>query len=190
MSDVPVSGRERVLDAAYDLFCRSGVTAVGVDAVIARAGTAKATLYRNFGSKDELTLAFLQRREERWTYGWLIAEVMSRADDPRDRLLAVFDVLDEWFATPDFEGCAFINVMLESGVANTAVRRASVRHLATIRGFFERLAADAGIEDADAFGRQWHILMKGAIVSAGEGDAQAARRAQELGELLLARHAV
>ena len=185
MTDTPASGRERVLEAAYDLFSRSGVTAVGVDAVIAEAGVAKATLYRNFASKDELALAFLERREERWTLGWLMAEVKRRSDDPREQLLSIFDVFGEWFATPDFEGCAFINVMLELDDADSVVRQASVRHLHNIRTFVAELAGAAGIDDADAFARQWHILMKGSIVAAGEGDVQAGKRAREMGELLL-----
>ena len=67
------SGRERISRAAYELFSREGVRAVGVDAVIARAGTAKMTLYRNFSSKDDLIIEFLRRREELWTRDWLRA---------------------------------------------------------------------------------------------------------------------
>jgi AcrR family transcriptional regulator len=182
------SGRERVLDAAYDLFSRGGVSTTGVDTVIAEAGVAKMTLYRNFRSKDELALAFLERREERWTYGWVAAEATSRADTPAGRLLAIFDVFGEWFEREDFEGCAFINVMLELPDRDSVVRDACVKHLANIRTFVAGLAAEAGIEDPDAFARQWHILMKGSIVSAGEGDPLAARRAQEMGALLLRHH--
>ena len=76
-------GRDRILDTAYELFSRHGTRAVGVDRIIAEAGTAKMTLYRNFTSKDELIVAFLAAREERWTRGWLQAEVERRADDPR-----------------------------------------------------------------------------------------------------------
>jgi AcrR family transcriptional regulator len=181
------SGHERVLEAAYGLFSRSGVAGVGVDTVIAEAGVAKATLYRNFASKDALALAFLELREERWTNGWLRAEVELRATEPAERLLAIFDVFDEWFGTDDFDGCAFITVMLELDDRGSVVRQAAVQQLANIRSFLAGLATEAGIDDADAFARQWHILMKGSIVAAAEGDAAAARRARELGELLLAR---
>src|SRR6516164_1666053 len=77
------SGRERVSRAAYELFSREGVRAVGVDAVIARAGTAKMTLYRNFPSKDDLILDFLRRREQLWTREWLEAESRRRGEYPR-----------------------------------------------------------------------------------------------------------
>ena len=78
-------GRDRILDTAYELFSQHGTRAVGVDRIIAEAGTAKMTLYRNFASKDELIVAFLAAREERWTRGWLQAEVDRRADDAGGR---------------------------------------------------------------------------------------------------------
>src|SRR5258705_9633275 len=106
-------GRERILETAYELFSRHGTQSVGVDRITAEAGTAKMTLYRHFPSKEDLIVAFLERRQERWTRGWLQAEVERREDSPAARLLAVFDVFGEWFARADFEGCSFINVMLE-----------------------------------------------------------------------------
>ena len=172
--------------AAYELFARNGVQAVGIDAIIERSGVARQTLYRHFGSKQELVLAFLERREELWTYGWLAAEVRRRERDPRRRLLAIFDVFDEWFRGPGFEGCSFINVMLEHPAADHPLHMAAAGHLARIRGFLEELVTDAGIADPASLAREWHILMKGSIVAAGEGDVDAARRAQRIGRVLLA----
>jgi AcrR family transcriptional regulator len=184
------SGRERVLATAYELFSRHGTRAVGVDRIIAESGVAKMTLYRNFASKDDLILAFLERREERWTREWLQATVERRAETPAQRLLAIFDTFADWFARDDFEGCSFINVMLEIDDLGSPVRRESVRQLSEIRGFIGGLAKDAGIDDVDGFARQWHILMKGCIVAAAEGDRLAAARARELGTLLLAHHGI
>ena len=178
--------RERLVTAAYELFARNGVQAVGVDAIIERSGVARQTLYRHFGSKQELVLAFLERREEVWTYGWLAAQVKRRERDPCERLLAIFDVFDEWFRAPEFEGCSFINVMLEHPEADHPLHQASAEYLARIRSFLEELAADAGIADPASFAREWHILMKGSIVAAGEGDIDAARRAKCIGRALLA----
>ena len=186
----PRSGRERILDAAYDLFSRAGVRAVGVDTITAEADVAKMTLYRNFASKNELALAFLELREERWTVGWVQGEVNTRASTPAGRLLAIFEIFSEWFARDDFEGCAFVTSLLEFEDRADPVRRACVEHLATIRSFVRSLAADAGIEDPERFAGQWHILMKGSIVAAHEGDRDAALKARELGELLLEHHGV
>jgi AcrR family transcriptional regulator len=186
------SGRERILETAYELFSWHGTNAVGVDRIIAESGAAKMTLYRYFASKDELILAFLERREERWTRAWLQAQADARADTPAGRLLAIFDVFGEWFLRDDFEGCSFINVMLEVTEAGHPVREASVAHLAAIRVYIADLAEQSGIppEQADAFARQWHVLMKGSIVAAAEGDHEAGTRARELGELLLAARGV
>jgi AcrR family transcriptional regulator len=177
--------RERVLKAAYELFAQEGIRAVGLDDVVARAGVTPMTLHRYFASKDDLVLAFLERREQLWTKDWLEAEVERRASEPGEQLLAIFDVFDEWFRRDDFEGCSFINVLLEISDADSPLHRASATYLARIRSFIERLAAEAGISDPESFARQWHILMKGAIVAAAEGDREAARRARSVGALLL-----
>ncbi|MHB8589679.1 MAG: TetR/AcrR family transcriptional regulator [Candidatus Dormibacteraceae bacterium] len=176
---------ERVLAAAYDLFSHRGVRGVGVDSIIASAGVAKRTFYRHFPAKESLVLAFLQRREQLWTLGWLEAQVTNRAAAPEQRLLAIFDVFDEWFRRDDFEGCSFINVLLETAEPGNPVRQASATHLARIRDFLQRLAEEARVSQPDDFARKWHILMKGSIVAAGEGDQRAARRAREIGLTLL-----
>jgi AcrR family transcriptional regulator len=184
----PESGRERVMRAAYGLFSRQGTRTVGVDAVISEARVAKMTLYRNFASKDDLILAFLERRETLWTMGWVRAESQRRGDTPVQRLLAIFEIFGEWFAQPDFEGCSFITTLLEVTDRDSAVRQASVQHLANIRSYLCELATQAGVADPDSFARQWHILMKGSIIAGAEGDTQAATWARELGILLLNKH--
>ena len=179
------SARERILETAYDLFSRHGIRAVGVDTIIATSGVAKMSLYRHFASKDELVLEFLQERERRWTEQWLRAEVEARAEDGAGRLLAIFDVFGEWFQQEDFEGCSFINVLLEFDQADHPLRLACAMHLKNIRGMLSDFAAQAGASDPEALAATWHLLMKGSIVAAGEGDHQAAHRAQDLGRLLL-----
>jgi AcrR family transcriptional regulator len=180
------TARTRILDAAYDLFSRRGIRGVGIDAVIAQSGVSRMTLYRHFRTKEELVLAYLEQREEQWTRDWLQADVCSRTEDPAERLLAIFDVFDGGFHTPTFEGCAFINVMLETADDGDTIYDACNVYLANIRGFLQELARGAGIADLDGFSRKWHILMKGSIVAAGEGDEGAAKRAQEMGRLVLA----
>jgi AcrR family transcriptional regulator len=181
------SARERILDTAYELFSRHGIRSVGIDRVIEESGVAKATLYRNFASKDELVVEFLRMREERWTKGWLQREVERRAAAPDERLLAIFDVFHEWFQRDDFEGCSFINVLVEADDHESPVYEATAGHLEAIRGFLSELAGDAGLARPDDFARRWHILMKGSIIAAQEGDRDAARRSRQIGEILLAR---
>ena len=180
------AARERIVATAYTLFCRHGIRAVGVDTIIERSGVAKMTLYRHFKSKDDLVLAVLDRREEKWTKQWLQNEVCKRTSEPVERLLAIFDVFDGWFRRRNFEGCLFINALIEIDDRSHPVHRECRRQLAHIRDFVAELAAEAGAADPDDFARQWHILMKGSIVAAGEGDADAAIRAKEMGVLLVA----
>ena len=179
------SARERSPETAYELFSRHGIRAVGVDTIIAQSGVAKMSLYRHFASKDDLVLEFLRERERRWSEDWLRSEIERRAPDGAGRLLAIFDLFDEWFRRPDFEGCSFINVLLEFGEPGHPVHVAAADHLASIRAMLAEFAADAGVREPAALAAQWHMLMKGSIVAAGEGDLHAARCGQGLGRLLL-----
>lgn len=183
------SGRERLLTAAYELFTRSGVRAVGVDTITATAEVAKMTLYRNFNSKSDLALAYLDLREERWVQGWLQAETQARAALPAQQLLEMFDIFTEWFERDDFEGCPFIRSLLEFDDRGDRVRQGCVEHLARIRAYLCELATEAGAAEPERFAAQWQMLLNGAIVAAHEGDLDAAVKARELGTLLLERDA-
>ncbi|MHB8469916.1 MAG: TetR/AcrR family transcriptional regulator [Gaiellaceae bacterium] len=182
------AARGRILDSAYDLFSHRGIRAVGIEEVIERASVAKATLYRHFPSKDDLVLAFLRRREQVWTKDWVEKEARKRASTGEGRLLAIFDLFDEWFHKDGFEGCSFVNVLLETADLRHPVGAASAVHLANIRTVLQEFAAEAGLRDPEEFALSYHILMKGSIVQAGEGDVEAAKRAQKLAQLLIEQH--
>jgi AcrR family transcriptional regulator len=183
-AETGVSARERILDASYELFSQRGIRAVGINEVIERAGVATATLYRHFASKDELVLAFLALREQRWTKDIVEAGAMRRGSNPEEQLLAIFDVLDEWFHRDDFEAGSFMKVLLELGPKHPA-GGASVWHLEQIRSIVRRLAEEAGLHDTDSFARSWHILMEGSILVATEGDTRAAQRGKSMARLLI-----
>jgi AcrR family transcriptional regulator len=179
-----VRPRQRLINAAYDLFSRDGVSQVGIDTILAKSGCAKASLYSNFKTKVDLAIAFLDRREAVWTRGWLESEIKRRASTPEGRLLAIFDVFDGWFHKKSFEGCSFINVLLESKV-DSPVRKAAAIHLAKIRAIVRGLAEEANLRESEKFAQAWHMLMKGSIVSAGEGNRNAARDAKCAAHLVL-----
>jgi AcrR family transcriptional regulator len=185
IASTPSKARARILETAYDLFAHRGIQAVGIDAIVDQAGVARQTLYRHFTSKQDLVLAFLSLREQRWTKDWLQGEVERRATEPDERLLAIFDVFDGWFRSSDFEGCSFINVLLEASDPADPAHRAGAHYLAEIREFLKALARSARIADPDNFARKWHILMKGSIISAGEGDREAASRARQIATVVL-----
>lgn len=179
-----VSARERLLTAAYELFATRGINQVGIDTILAKSGCAKASFYGNFKSKLDLAIAFLDRREEVWTRDWLEAEIERRATNPVDRLLAIFDVFDGWFRNEGFEGCSFINVLLEANVGSP-LHRASAVHLSKIRAIILSSAEAAGFVDPEIFAQAWHMLMKGSIVAAGEGNQSAAVQAKRAAQLII-----
>jgi AcrR family transcriptional regulator len=179
--------RERILTVAYELFARRGVRDVGVNELISRSGVAKASFYRHFASKDELVLAFLERRDRQWTVEAIVSEARRKGGNPEEQLLAIFDVFADWFASDDFEACSFINILLEMG-PDHPLGQASIDYLAKIRGHVQQLAEEAGLQDTENFARSWHILMKGSIVSAAEGDLAAAGRARQLAGWLIDHH--
>ena len=179
-----VRPRERLINAAYDLFSKDGVSQVGIDTILAKSDCAKASLYSNFKTKVELAIAFLDKREAVWTRGWLESEIKRRARTPEGRLLAIFDVFDGWFHKKSFEGCSFINVLLESK-SGSSVRQAAAIHLAKIRAIVRGLAEEANLQEPEKFAQVWHMLMKGSIVSAGEGNRNAARDAKYAAQLIL-----
>ena len=179
-----VRPRERLINAAYDLFSKDGVSQVGIDTILAKSDCAKASLYSNFKTNVELAIAFLDKREAVWTRGWLESEIKRRAKTPEGRLLAIFDVFDGWFHKKTFEGCSFINVLLESKV-DSPVRQAAAIHLAKIRAIVRGLAEEANLREPEKFAQVWHMLMKGSIVSAGEGNRNAALDARYAAQLIL-----
>lgn len=179
--------QERILSAAYTLFTHHAVHDVTREQVQEAASVTADELQTAFPSMDVLVEKCLERREREWTIGVVRAGIDARTDEPEERLLAIFDVFDEWFHRDDYEACTFVNVLLEMG-KDHPLGRASVEHLAYIRSLIAGLAEDAGLRDPESFAYSWHILMKGAIVNAAEGDSAAALRARAMGGDLIARH--
>lgn len=176
------SARDRVLNAAYDLFRRHGTRAVGVDAIVARSGVSKMTLYRYFKSKDDLIMAFMDHREEVWRRQ--LADADAGAETPVERLLAVFDALDGWFRSDDFDGPSFVGVLLEHP-HDHASHEAAISHIAKIRAHIAKDAAEAGLDDPQDFAETWQIMMLGAIIARCRGGLEAARQAKKAARLFL-----
>lgn len=179
--------RERLLDSAYDLFSRRGVRAVGVNEVIETAGVAKATLYRHFASKDDLVLAFLERREQRWTLGWVEAEAKRPLRRRTSSCSPSSTSSMSGFAAKTLRDAHSSTCCWRWAPAKPPAGHASAI-LQNIRELVCRLAKEAGLRHPGSFTHSWHILMKGSIVAAGEGDVEAAQRAKAMARLLLEAH--
>jgi AcrR family transcriptional regulator len=157
------SPRERLLDAANELFYAEGVQSVGIDRVIERAGVAKASLYSTFGSKEELVRAYLEGRHE-MVLGRLRAAVATAGEDPVQRILAVFDSQAQLYRRPTFNGCAFAMASAEAP-AGGRIDLATDSFRADVRGLFAELAAQAGAPDAELLASQLQMIYDGASLS-------------------------
>lgn len=183
-----VKPRERVLDAAQELFYARGIDAVGVDSISERSGVSKSTLYRHFPGKDELVAAYLQRHHERRLQEWVDA-LGEPGAAPRDRLLGLFDWLGEWFASPEFRGCRFINTRLQLTDPSHPAHAIPQRHKEEIRLLLSEIAAAGGASDPSELGHELILLVDGAVVHALlEGTATPARRAKALAAVALDAH--
>ncbi len=181
-----VSTRDRLIDAAAELFYAGGVTATGVDAVVARSGVSKPTLYRHFGSKPALVAAVLEDRHLRRRRA-VIEYVEGHASAPRERLLAVFDWLGGWHADEGRRGCAFLNAAAEIAVPDDPAREVIARHKRWMRDYLAELAVEAGLVDPDALAYELLLLVDGANARVlAEGDLGAAAHARRVAELLIA----
>jgi AcrR family transcriptional regulator len=177
------SARERLLDAADELFYEEGIHIVGIDRVIEKAGVAKASLYSTFGSKDELVRAYLTRRYEQRRAR--ITEWVARYDTPRDQLLGVFDALGESIAQPGYHGCAFANATAESSRGSVA-EQVTQAYRGWTRALFTDLARAAGAADPATLGAQLHLLYDGVNWAARiDRDLEAAGRAKAAAAILL-----
>ena len=177
--------REHLVETARRLFYRDGFHATGIDAILAEAGVAKMTLYKHFKSKEELILAALERQGE-WFRTWIAAGVERRARQPADRLLALFDALEEWFRSEAFFGCAFIKAAGEFPSLENPIHQIAMTHQQMVHSYIRGLAADAGARDPDALACQLCLLVGGAVVNAQPtGQCDAARQARAAAEVLI-----
>jgi AcrR family transcriptional regulator len=178
------SARERLLEAANDLFYAEGVHTVGIDRVIEHAGVAKASLYSAFGSKEELVRAYLERRAQ--TRQQRILERIATREGPRDRVLAVFDLLREIASEPRFRGCAFVNASAEGPRTEGRARKVCLDARSWTRRLFVDLARECGAHDPERLGRSLALLYDGALVGASmEGDPAVVGEARAVAEVLL-----
>ena len=156
-----VTARDRLLAAANELFYAEGVHAVGIDRVIERAGVAKASLYNTFGSKDALVGEYLRTRQD--SNRARITAAVERAENPRARLLAVFDAQIAWFSQPAYRGCAFVAASAEAEPGGV-VEEVSDEYRAWLRTTLTDLARDAGAADPAALASQLVMLYDGAAI--------------------------
>jgi AcrR family transcriptional regulator len=177
--------RQRILDAASELFYQHGIRATGTNTVIAHAGVAKATFFHHFPAKEGLILAWLQQPSSRW-FDRIRAELDAATESPGIKLLTFFDLLGEWFARDDFRGCAFQNAAAETPAADHPLRQAIDDYEREIERYLRRTAKAAGLSNPARVAEQLHLLAQGAIANAvATRSADAARVARAAANRLL-----
>ena len=178
--------RERILEAASELFYAEGFRAVSAEKIIARVGTTKVTFYRHFRSKDELMVAYLERRaaEERAA----IEELLAAAEvDPQKALVRAIDTLMAAACRPGNRGCPFINAAAEYADPAHPVRVVVAAHRQWQLRSFEQLLAALGVDDPAAAAGELMLLRDGAAVGGYLDDPTAVARALSTAGLAIVR---
>jgi AcrR family transcriptional regulator len=156
------TAKERILEAADDLFYNEGIHAVGIDRVIQHAGVAKGSLYYSFTGKDDLVREYLTHRHGTWAER--ITAGIEAHTDPRQRILAVYDVLGDLFAQPDYRGCAFVNATAEAAPDSVEAQAASAFRT-WVHDLFLDLACNAGAKDPKQLAHTLVLLYDGAVAT-------------------------
>src|ERR1700716_3696097 len=159
------SARGRLLNAATHLFCKNGINATGIDAIIDEAGTAKTTLYKLFGSKTNLVHVVLETEGKQWRE-WFIGAIEAGGGDPQTKLARIFPALKSWFGEERFYGCPFINAVAEHDKDQKQFRNIAMRHKKVVLAHIQKLAGEMGAVDPESLAHQLALLIDGAIVAA------------------------
>ncbi|KOV64703.1 TetR/AcrR family transcriptional regulator [Streptomyces sp. MMG1121] len=178
----PALARDKALDAAEELFYARGIQSVGMDELRGASGLSLKRLYQLFPTKEQLVAGYLARRDEHWRRR--LAEHVARQRDPRERIPAVFDWLEEWFGEDDFRGCAWINAYGELGATSALVTEQVRAHKEAFRSWLAALVDAAGLPAA--LTGPLFLLAEGAMVTAGiTGDTRPAAEAREAARVLV-----
>jgi AcrR family transcriptional regulator len=156
--------RTRILETARTLFYQRGVRAVGVDLVVEKAGVAKTSLYRHFGTKDDLIAAFLKREDEDFWGTW-DRVAGQHFDDAAAELDAHLGWIGERVARPNYRGCPQINVAAEFPEIDHPARKVAAAHKRQMRLRLKGIAERLGVARPEELAGQLSLLINGAFVS-------------------------
>lgn len=177
--------RRRLLDSANALFYEGGIRATGVEALAEEAGVTKMTLYSHFSSKDDLVVAYLERRDRRWRES--LERRLDGHDDPKEKLLSVFDAYREWLVSGSMRGCAYVNCAAEFPDREHPAREVVRRHKAGLRRRLAELATEAGCARPEGLAENLFLLLEGSYVTGAlEGEGAVVWRARAVAAELVA----
>jgi AcrR family transcriptional regulator len=159
------SPEDRLIDAGKRLFCRQGIHATGVAEILKAARVSRKTLYEIFNSKEQLIQAVLERDGEEWR-AWFSERILAQEGNPRERLLSIFDILEEWFSSAEFSGCPFINAVAEHDKLTLPMQQLALAHRQGISAILLDLVRQVEAPSPEALTEKLAILMDGATVTA------------------------
>lgn len=188
-SSQTLSTRDRLVQAAHDLFYRSGFHAVGLDRILDEVGISKTAFYKHFESKDDLISAVLQWHDRWWKDTFREMLRKHGGDSARGQLMAVFDALRDLFAMDAYNGCFFVNVAIQFPLPHDPAHEAAVAHKQSMEGIIRELAGYANADDPDALAQELSLVMEGAYVTQQVGtDHDTADIARRVGMMVIDRH--
>ena len=152
--------QEHLLRAADELFYREGVRAVGVEAVVERAGVNKMSLYRQFSSKDDLVVAYLKRCDERF-FERFEASIAKHPGNPARQLVQYFEDLAQRASAPEYRGCPFVNVSAEFPDATHPARQSVTDNKSKLIARLNEIASAAKAADPAALADELALLIEG-----------------------------
>lgn len=156
--------RDELVQKALEAFYQNGFHATGMDTLVKQTGISKTSMYKHFRTKEDLILAVLRLRDEKFR-NWLYRRMEELADTPREQLIAMFDALAEWFNEPGYKGCMFIKASSEYQDASHPIHQQSADHKRLLERYISELAKKAGVSNPDRVARQLLLLKEGAIVT-------------------------
>ncbi len=162
------SKRDELVEKALKTFYRNGFHATGMDMLAAETGISKTSMYKHFATKEDLILATLKLRDEKFL-DWFVSRLEQLAPTPSEQLIAIFDVLTEWFAQPEFAGCMFIKASAEYQHPGHPIHVQSAEHKRLLLDHITKIAKAAGTIHPNSTARQLMLLIEGATVTAHFG---------------------
>lgn len=179
------SKKDELVEKALEVFYREGFHATGMDRLVAETRISKTSMYKHFRTKEDLILATLKLRDQRFRESF-VRTTEQLASDPEGQILATFDALEAWFQDPKFKSCMFIKASSEYQDPSHPIHKESADHKRLLHEYLEKLAKEAGLKAPRAVAAQLQLLQEGAIVLAHlHGGSESAKDAKTAARTIL-----
>lgn len=160
-----ISVKEKILQTARRLFCQVGFHATGITRILDESGVSRRSLYTHYGSKEDLLKAVFQEEANIW-FRWFNYDLPQMECSPSERILMLFDLMQDWFDSEDFFGCVFINAVAEHEKSNGWIQEVASNYRDEISAKFQEMVAESGVKDPETVTEKLNLLIDGAIVGA------------------------